>query len=145
MAGFWKTPAGLQWIGTALILLGVLVWAPFLTALAAGEDWPIFPFLAAHLTGVLGGWHLRRRAMAREHPATIGPEIGRWRRWLSRLLIYLGVLAWAPYFYQTRVVGNEVEISPYLAAHLTGVLSGVALRLSVEAERRWRARSAPPR
>ena len=73
--------------------------------------------------------------------APTAPEIGRHRRLLSRLLIYLGVLAWAPYFYQTRVLGNDVEISPYLAAHLTGVLSGVALRLSVEIERHWSRRS----
>lgn len=137
----WR-PETWRWIGNGMIVAGVLVWAPFLTALAAGEDWPIFPFLAAHLIGVLGGWHLRRRASDMEHPAGAGWEIGRRRRWLSRLLIYLGVLAWAPYFYQTRVLGREIEISPYLAAHLMGVLSGVALRLSVEAEQRWRMRSS---
>ncbi|MFN3929523.1 MAG: hypothetical protein ACK4OK_07815 [Thermoflexus sp.] len=80
-------PEGWRWIGNGMIVAGVLVWAPFLAALAAGEDWPIFPFLAAHLTGVLGGWHLRRRAMAMEHPTEIGWEVGRRRRWLSRLLI----------------------------------------------------------
>ncbi|WP_376792556.1 hypothetical protein [Thermoflexus sp.] len=141
MGVLWR-PAVWRWLGNGMIVLGVLVWAPFLMASAAGEDWPILPFLVAHLTGVLGGWHLRRRAMAVEHPVGVGGEIGRGRRWLSRLLIYLGVLAWAPYFYQTRGLGKEVEISPYLAAHLMGVLSGVALRLSVEAERRWRMRSS---
>ncbi|WP_376788678.1 hypothetical protein [Thermoflexus sp.] len=132
------TPSEWRWLGNGLILLGVLVWAPFLIAMAMGEDWPFLPFLAAHLTGVLGGWQLRARAATMEGSASTAWEIGRRRRWLSRLLIYLGVLAWAPYFYQTRVLGHEVEIFPYLAAHLTGVLSGVALRLSVEMERRWR-------
>jgi len=135
------TPSEWQWVGNGLILLGVLVWAPFLTATAMGEDWPILPFLAAHLAGVLGGWRLRARAAAQAGIPSPVPEVGRRRRWLSRLLIYLGVLAWAPYFYQTRVRGDDVEIAPYLAAHLTGVLSGVALRLSVELERRWRTRS----
>ncbi len=136
------TPSEWRWLGNGLILLGVLVWAPFLAAVAMGEDWPFLPFLAAHLTGVLGGWRLRARAAAMEGIAPAAPEIGRHRRLLSRLLIYLGVLAWTPYFYQTRVLGNEVEISPYLAAHLTGVLSGVALRLSVEIEQRWFRRSS---
>ncbi len=136
------TPSEWRWLGNGLILLGVLVWAPFLMATAMGEDWPFLPFLAAHLTGVLGGWRLRARAAAMEGVESSAPEIGRQRRLLSRLLIYLGVLAWAPYFYQTRVLGQEVEIAPYLAAHLTGVLSGVALRLSVEIERRMRSSSS---
>lgn len=133
-------PEGLRWIGNGLILLGVLAWAPFLAAAVQGEDWPFWPFLAAHLAGVLGGWRLRARAAALEGLPAEAPAAGRRRRWLSRLLIYLGVLAWAPYFYQTQVLGNEVEITPYLAAHLTGVLGGVALRLSLEVERRRRPR-----
>lgn len=136
------TPSEWRWLGNGLILLGVLVWFPFLTAMVMGEDWPFLPFLAVHLIGVLGGWRLRARAAAMEGTGSSAPEIGHRRRLLSRLLIYLGVLAWAPYFYQTRVLGNEVEISPYLAAHLTGVLSGVVLRLSVEIERRGRVRSS---
>lgn len=135
---FSLTPSEWRWLGNGLILLGVLVWAPFLAATAMGEDWPFLPFLAGHLAGVLGGWRLRARADRMEGHRPAIPEVGRRRRWLSRLLIYLGVLAWAPYFYQIRVLGNAVEISPYLAAHLTGVLSGVALRLSVEIERRRR-------
>ena len=132
--GFSLNPEAWRWLGNGLILLGVLVWVPFLTATAAGEDWPILPFLAAHLAGVLGGWRLRARAAAMEGRPGEAQHGGR-RRWLSRLLIYLGVLAWAPYFYQTRILGRELDISPYLAAHLTGVLSGVALRLSLELER----------
>jgi hypothetical protein len=132
--GFPLHPEGWRWLGNGLILLGVLIWVPFLTATAAGEDWPILPFLAAHLAGVLGGWRLRARAAAMEGRS--GEARHGWRRrWLSRVLIYLGVLAWVPYFYQTRILGRELDISPYLAAHLTGVLSGVALRLSLELER----------
>jgi uncharacterized membrane protein YjjB (DUF3815 family) len=61
---------------------------------------------------------------------------GRRRKIASRILIYLGVLAWAPYLYLERIQGLDVEIGPFLAAHLTGVLSGVTLRLSVEWDRR---------
>lgn len=50
-------------------------------------------------------------------------------------MIYLGVLAWAPYFYLQRFAGQEVEVAPFLAAHLTGVLGGAALRASVELDR----------
>ena len=46
-------------------------------------------------------------------------------------MILLGVLAWAPYLYQTEVLEQSVEISPYLAMHLTGVLGGIILLLSV--------------
>ena len=57
------------------------------------------------------------------------------RRTLGAILIWLGVLAWAPYFYLEKVLGQDVEIGPFLAAHLTGVLGGAALRASVELDR----------
>ena len=56
-------------------------------------------------------------------------------RALGTLLIWLGVLAWAPYFYLSRIVGQDIDVGPFLAVHLTGVLSGAALRVSVELER----------
>lgn len=123
--------------GTVLIWLGVLAWAPFFFALATGREVSIFPFLTLHLTGVLGGAWLRSRADRK----AAGPAMqthGRRRRIVSRLMIYLGVLAWAPYFYLERIVGLEVEIGPFLAAHLIGVLGGTALRVSVELDRFFR-------
>lgn len=59
------------------------------------------------------------------------PEL---RRKAGTILIWLGVLAWAPYFYLDKIVGQDVIITPFLAAHLTGVLGGAALRASVEVE-----------
>lgn len=56
------------------------------------------------------------------------------RAW-GTVLIWLGVLTCAPYFYLQRFAGQEVEIAPFLAAHLTGVLGGAALRASVELDR----------
>ncbi len=124
--------------GTLLIWLGVLAWAPFFFLLATGRDVSIFPFLATHLAGVLGGAWLRSKA---GHKAATGPRAqGRRRRIISRILIYLGVLAWAPYFYLDRVAGQDVAIGPFLAAHLTGVLGGAALRASVELDRFVRRR-----
>jgi hypothetical protein len=125
-------------IGTVLIWLGVLVWAPFLAAVTTKQAVSIFPFLAAHLTGVLGGWWLRRTADRIEGIDRGSSPQGRRRKIASRILIYLGVLAWAPYLYIERILGQDAEIGPFLAAHLTGVLGGVALRLSVEWER-WRS------
>ena len=129
------TPNKRRAVGTILIWLGVLVWAPFLASIASGQDLSIFPFLAAHLAGVLSGWWLRSSADRLEGIDRGKDTRGRRRKIASRILIYLGVLAWAPYFYLTRVLGQETNIGPFLAAHLTGVLGGAALRLSVEWER----------
>ena len=125
--------------GTALIWLGVLAWAPFFLLLASGREVSFFPFLAAHLAGVLGGAWLRTNA-DRKGGVSANPTHGRWRRFASRIMIYLGVLAWAPYFYLQRFAGQEVEIAPFLAAHLTGVLGGAALRASVELDRLFQRR-----
>ncbi len=118
--------------GTILIWLGVFAWAPFLVLIASGEEVSIFPFLAAHLAGVLGGTWLRASADRMEGLNQAQGRQGQRRKIASRVLIYLGVLAWAPYFYLERVIGQDVDIFPFLAAHLTGVLGGAALRASVE-------------
>ena len=120
-------------LGTILIWLGVLAWAPFLTLAASDQPVSIFPFLAAHLAGVLGGAWLRSSADRAE--GAIKVENGQRRRIVSRIMIYLGVLAWVPYFYLEKALGQDVEIGPFLAAHLTGVLGGAALRASVELDR----------
>lgn len=49
------------------------------------------------------------------------------RKRIGALLIFLGVLAWAPYFY-LQFIGEEVTVTPFLAAHLSGVLPGFVLR-----------------
>lgn len=121
--------------GTLLIWLGVFAWAPFLILLVNGQQVSIFPFLAAHLAGVLGGAWLRASADRMEGLDRVRERQGQRRKIASRVLIYLGVLAWAPYFYLERVIGQDVDIFPFLAAHLTGVLGGAALRASVELDR----------
>jgi hypothetical protein len=104
----------------------VAAWLPYFYLLSRGDDPPFLPFLAAHLTGVIAGGWLRAGAHIGTKPADNK------LRWLSRILVYLGVLAWAPYFYLTRVAGVETVITPFLAAHLTGVLSGFGLRLYLQ-------------
>ncbi|HZY45354.1 MAG TPA: hypothetical protein VFF70_11450 [Anaerolineae bacterium] len=122
-------------VGATVIWLGVLVWLPFIVLIMNKQSVSIFPFLALHLSGVLGGWSLRQSADRMEGSVQPASGKGRRRKIVSRVLIYIGVLAWAPYLYLDKIAGVETAIGPFLAAHLTGVLSGVALRLSVEFDR----------
>ena len=126
-------------IGSVLIWAGVLAWVPFLFLLAGADRPSIIPFLAAHLTGVVGGGWLRASADKLDGRDRARETFGRRRKLVSSSMIYLGVLAWAPYFYFDKILGTETVITPFLAAHLTGVLGGAALRASVEVER-WRKR-----
>lgn len=122
-------------VGTIIIWLGVLVWAPFILLVTSKQEVTIVPFLALHLSGLLGGWWLRQSADRLEGIVQTNSTKGRRRKIASRILIYLGVLAWVPYLYLDKIVGVDMQIGPFLAAHLTGVLSGVALRLSVAFDR----------
>lgn len=114
--------------GTVLIYLGVAAWFPYFYLVGVDREVSVLPFLAAHLVGVFSGAWLRSRSVAAREPKPADHKL----RWTSRVLIYLGVLAWAPYFYLTRVLGVDAEIAPFLAAHLTGVLSGIGLRAYLE-------------
>lgn len=111
-------------IGNILTLLGVLAWVPFLYLIAMGQEPSIFPFLIVHLSGVLIGSQLRRSA---------SPSRGKLsrRQLTGRILIVIGVFAWAPYLYQKEILGQSIEITPYLTVHLIGVLGGIALMLSL--------------
>ena len=114
-----------QKIGKVLLMMGVLAWVPFLYLVATGKEPSIYPFLIVHLTGVIGGTRLRSRGRDGEQK-----QLHR-RQVIGKILILLGVLAWAPYLYQKDILGEPIEIGLFLAAHLTGVLTGIALLLSV--------------
>lgn len=120
-------------VGKTLIWLGVLAWLPFFYFLSLGREVSIFPFLGVHLTGVLGGSWLLSNADKKE--GIVRTKHGSKRRRVSRIMIYLGVLAWAPYLYLTRGLGQDVEIDPFLIVHLTGVLGGTAVRGSIELDK----------
>jgi len=54
------------------------------------------------------------------------------KKMLGRVLIWMGVLAWMPYFYLKLIAGTQPPLLPFLIVHLIGVLGGGALK-----GRRW--------
>jgi hypothetical protein len=115
-------------LGTALIYIGVSVWLLYFYLLSTDREVSIIPFVIAHVTLVVSGARLRGRS----HKEHSEPPADARLRLISRVLITLGVLAWAPYFYITRVQGIDTAIGPFLATHLAGVLSGIGLRIYLE-------------
>lgn len=51
----------------------------------------------------------------------------RGRHFWGRVLVLIGVAAWLPYAVQVYGLGHEVVVTPYLAAHLIGVVPGALL------------------
>jgi hypothetical protein len=123
-------------LANLLIVLGVLAWVPFLYLVATGREPSIFPYLTVHLIGVIGGSQLRRKSSPSEKK--------RYRRQVAgRILILLGVFAWAPYLYQKNILAQSVEMAPFLTVHLFGVLGGIALLLSVLLSQYWQRNHQP--
>ena len=113
-------------LGTILIWLGVLTWAPFIVLKLIGEKPPFLLFLLFHLLGVIGG--ARLRSIARKELGLI-PNKKNYLTLAGHLMIFLGVLVWAPYLYLKLIVGQSVEVMNYLPYHLSGVLGGVSLHI----------------
>ena len=112
-------------LGRIFIWAGTLTWIIYIVMVKNGKDISIWPFLIAYLAGRFGGTKLIGS------PEDDGEVIGLRRRKLSKVLIFLGVLAWLPYIYLDNVIGAEVNITPFLAVHLGGIISGILVRLSV--------------
>jgi hypothetical protein len=113
-------------LGTALVWLGVLTWAPFILLRAIGEKPTFLLFLPFHLIGVIGGSRLR--SVARRELGLNLPK----RNFLhtaGHIMILLGISVWIPYLYSKLVMGQSVEVMNYLPFHLTGVLGGVFLHV----------------
>jgi hypothetical protein len=66
-----------------------------------------------------------RRAATASRPAQEGRPIA--CRRLGRILILLGVLAWAPYALLRYLLELEVPLWPFLTVHLLGVVPGSIL------------------
>ena len=112
-------------IGTIIIYLGVFVWIPYFLLLFSGREVSMIPYLTLHLLGIFGGAKVRGK-IAKETML-----FGNRRRKISRILIYIGILAWLPYYYLEGITGLEVDITPFLFVHLSGIMGGVLLQASV--------------
>ncbi len=62
------------------------------------------------------------------------------RKTLGRILIWLGVVAWIPYFLLQWFAEVEPPMWPFLTGHLVGVLGGGAIKGSAWLQRRRRER-----
>ncbi len=51
----------------------------------------------------------------------------RGRHFWGRVLVLIGVAAWVPYAVQAYGLGQEIVVTPYLVAHLAGVVPGALL------------------
>jgi hypothetical protein len=113
-------------LGTILVWIGVLTWAPFIFLRAIGEKPTFLLFLPFHLIGVIGGSRLR--SIARRELGLIPPR-KQLLHMAGHILILLGISVWVPYLYSKLLMGQPVEVMNYLPFHLTGVLGGVLLHL----------------
>jgi hypothetical protein len=109
-------------LGTVLVWLGVMTWAPFIVLRVAGEKPSLFLFLPFHLLGVIGGSRLR--SLVRNEMSALAPGKNILHI-IGHGLIYLGILVWAPYFYLKLFAQQPVDVMNYLPYHLTGVLGGI--------------------
>lgn len=124
MIKFFDNPLTRFRLGTALIWLGVLTWAPFILLRIAGEKPSLFLYLPFHLAGVIGG--ARLRASARRE-MNVPPPRKNLLRVAGHALIYIGILVWAPYFYLKMFTSMPTEVMDFLPYHLMGILGGVAV------------------
>ena len=112
--------------GKILIWVGVLTWVPYVYLIISGKEASLFPFLALHLIGVVGGlWIKKQKRSMNINPL---PSTGKRARPIGNILILLGILAWAPYLILHKYYGYDVDITPYKVVHLTGILAGIFIR-----------------
>lgn len=135
-------------VGRLLVWLGVLAWVPYILLAIIGRSPSMVPFLAIHLTGVIGGSKLRRsgESTSQNHSYSIGANQQR----ISNALLLIGILIWAPYFLIKSFLSEQIQILPFLIIHLSGIIGGMLLRynfknLHVLRDRIQRLRNKPLR
>lgn len=131
-----KDPHQLHRIGTVLLWIGVLVWAPYFALRVAGESPSLLVFLPFHLAGVIGGSRIRagaNRQLGKPREKRKG-----YKR-VAHVLVIASILVWILY-YALKVSGWPVELAPFLVVHLIGILSGTGLMAVGWAARYFRKR-----
>jgi hypothetical protein len=118
-----KDPHQLHRIGTVLLWIGVLVWAPYFALRIAGESPSLLVFLPFHLAGVIGGSRIRTAANRQLGKPR---EKRRGYKRVAHVLVIASILLWIPY-YALKVSGRPVELNPFLIVHLIGILSGTGM------------------
>jgi hypothetical protein len=111
-------------LGTVLVWIGIMTWAPFILLRSAGEKPSFFLFLPFHLLGVVSGSRLR--SLARKEMGALVPKRNIFHL-IGHGMIYIGILVWIPYFYLKLIVHQSVDVMNYLPYHLIGVLGGIAV------------------
>ena len=107
-------------------LLGLLAWFPYIFARAIQTEISFVPFLGVHLIGVFGGIFFRKQSEDNESKPS---QRKLFLRQLSTILLLLGVSVWGVYFGLKFLTGVEREITPFLIAHLSGVVSGAGIKV----------------
>lgn len=116
-------PNHLRKFGTIFIIIGVLVWAPYFVLRINGESPSLLVFLPFHLLGVVGGARMRKTA---NKQLGIPNEKRRGYKRIAHYLVIASLLVWIPY-YVLKFSGRPVELAPFLAVHLVGILGGTGL------------------
>jgi hypothetical protein len=116
-------PHQLHKLGTVLVWLGVLVWVPYFALRIAGESPSLLLYLPFHLASVIGGSRIRTAA---NQQLGKPKEKRKGYKLVAHVLVIASILVWIPY-YALKISGQPVELSPYLIAHLIGILSGTGL------------------
>ena len=111
-------------LGTVLIWMGVLAWAPFIVMRIAGYTPSLLWFLPFHLLGVVGGSRLR--SAARKEMGYVKKKKTALRT-VGHSLLFIGIMVWVPYFYLKLFTQTPVEVTQFLPVHLFFVLSGITL------------------
>jgi len=119
-----NTPSARYRLGSALIWVGVLTWAPYILLRLTGQDTSPFLFLPFHLVGVVGGSRLR---LCARKEMGISKAKKNLFRVIGHMMVWVGVSVWVPYFYMKLIMHAPVVVMNYLPYHLTGVLGGVLM------------------
>ena len=108
------------------IWIGLLAWVPYIASRLLQFDISVIPFLVMHLIGVIGGIILRRQSSQSAAPLS---KKTKQLKTISTVLLVVGVSVWGVYFGLEWLTGVEREVTPFLMAHLSGVLTGAGIKL----------------